>query len=169
MSSYQIQKSIFIIGNPSIRVQERYYQEFFNQKNTLESRSERLVFKFDYQRFLYAFVLGIKQNAKTPLKGHTEVSFKWEVIEHKKDLADKILGLCILNEYEGEPKKLKDDYLNSLETDDKDNTLAQNLRLAIEEYANTGFGILFDKKMANPAYMDDASLICLDIIQSGIN
>lgn len=50
-------------------IEDEYYKKFCNQLENegTDARSRRTVFKTDWQRFLWAFILGIYVGDKTPL------------------------------------------------------------------------------------------------------
>ena len=59
--------NIIDLGSLSINVTKENYDLFFNQQAKQETKKNRAVFKTDYQRFIWAFVLGIK-TGKSPKK-----------------------------------------------------------------------------------------------------
>lgn len=146
----------------SIYVSEDAYLAFMNQKKSAEGRSGRAVFKFDYQRFAWAFVLGISEGKRKKIDGKKISPFKWQVIP--EDMKSMIIALTLQEVYISKPGNLKSD-LNSM-SEDNFNSM---LRTAIEEYANEGFNILQHKELDEPGYIENFDLVVQDILEDFIN
>lgn len=146
----------------SIRIGKEYYDFFFNQQ-LKGGKSERILFKMDYQRFLWAFILGIKSEKRVPLSSRTESSFKWEIIQRRPNISQLMIGLVIQEMYKENPEKLREDFENAENTDD---SFSDKLRIAVEEYANEGFEILMQKSLLNPGYIEDVQSIVNDILDT---
>ena len=144
------------LGNLPINVSEDAYQAFMNQKESGEGKASRAVFKFDYQRFAWAFVLGISAGKRKEIEGKKESSFKWTVFP--EDMKTMIIALALQEIYKDDPNDFKVDI----------NTLGENfnlkIRTAIEEYANAGFHILQHKKLNDPGYIEDFEAVIKDIM-----
>lgn len=165
METFQIKKSL-ISGNPSIRICEDYYQNFFNQQKKQTKRKERLVFANDYQIYLWAFLLGYESKVRTPLEGKTNYAFKWDIIEKRFNLSRKIIGLLVLFLYENDPSRIKSDYQEIKNENTNESKLSQELRIAFEEFANTGFDIIAQKEFSEPGYIHNGLAITQDILGS---
>lgn len=150
------------LGNLPIYVSEDAYLEFMNQKKSGDGRSGRAVFKYDYQRFAWAFVLGINEGKRKKIDGKKYSPFKWQVIP--EDMKSMIIALTLQEVYKAKPEKLKTD-LNSM-SEESFNT---SLRTAIEEYANEGFTILQHKELDDPGYIEDFEAVVTDILEDFIN
>lgn len=143
-----------------IRIAKEYYDFFFNQQ-LKGGKSERVLFKHDYQRFLWAFILGVKSEKRLPLSSHTESPFKWEIIQRRPNISQLMIGLVIQEMYKDCPEKLRENFENAENTDD---SFSDELRTAVEEYANQGFEILKQKSFLNPGYIEDVQSIVADIL-----
>lgn len=150
------------LGNLSINVSEDAYLAFMNQKNSADGRASRAVFKFDYQRFAWAFVLGISDGKRKEIVGKKISSFKWNTIPD--EMKTLLIALTIQEMYKDKPDGLKRD-LNNL-SEEKFNT---QLRTAIEEYANAGFTIMQHKDLDDPGYIDNFESVVQDILEDFIN
>lgn len=150
------------LGNLSINVSEDAYLAFMNQKSNADGRSSRAVFKFDYQRFAWAFVLGISEGKRKEINGKKVSSFKWNTVPD--DMKTMFIALTIQELYKDKPDGLKRD-LNNL-TEEKFNG---QLRTAIEEYANAGFNIMQHKDLEDPGYIDNFESVVTDILADFIN
>ena len=145
------------LGNPPINVSEDNYKIFFNQQAKQETTKNRVVFKTDYQRFIWAFVLGIRNGERLPLVGKKASSFKWQVIP--QDSRTMILGLTIQELYKDNPTAIKEDIEKS-----EGNSFNDSIRHAIEEYANAGFVEIRKKQITNPAYIENFDDVIEDIL-----
>ena len=150
------------LGNLSINVSEDAYNAFMNQKSSADGRASRAVFKFDYQRFAWAFVLGISKGKRKELSKKKCSSFKWTTIPD--EMKTLIIALTIQEMYKDKPAGLKID-LNNL----SEEKLNAQLRTAIEEYANEGFIILQHKNFDDPGYIDNFESVVQDILGDFVN
>ena len=149
-----------------MRMEQQYYDYFCNQKarsGEIDKKSNRTLFKHDYQRYLWAFILGIKKGVRKPLSGKTAGSFKWEIIQRRNNVAQLMVGLVIQEKYKDNVDKLREDFEKCSE---EGTSFSDALRLAIEEYANTGFDILMQKSLMNPGYIEDINIIVEDILKT---
>jgi len=144
-----------LIGNVSINVQEDLYQLFFDQQAKNVKKSEKPVFVYDYQTFLWAFIEGIQAGICTPLEGKKKSPFKWEVIDRRQHISKKMFALVLVALYQDSPDAMKEDYFNE--------TLSEKLRIAIEEFANTGLQIMRKKQMENASFYIDGENLVRDI------
>ena len=147
------------LGNLPINVAKENYDLFFNQQAKQETKSNRAVFKTDYQRFIWAFVLGIKVGKRTRIEGKKENSFKWGNIP--ADAKSIIMGLTLQELYSSSPDQLT----NDLETKGSEG-LSEQIRQAIEEYANTGFIEIRKKTIYNEYYIEDFEAVIEDILKN---
>lgn len=146
------------LGNLSVYVSEEAYLAFMNQKKT-DGRAERAVFKYDYQRFAWAFILGINSGKKRKVEGKKYSAFKWGTIPEETKYM--MIALVLQEMYASKPSSLKSD-LNSM-SEDNFNAM---LRTAIEEYANEGFTILIHQKLVeDPGYIDSFDSVVDDILE----
>lgn len=145
-----------------IRIERDHYNFFFNQQ-IKGGKSERILFKMDYQRFLWAFILGIKSGERLPLTASTESPFKWEIIQRRTNMAQLMIGLVIQEKYKDNPERLREDFENAETTE---TSFSDELRIAVEEYANKGFQILFQKSLLNQGYIEDVESIVHDILDT---
>lgn len=150
------------LGNLSLNVSEDAYLAFMNQKKKADGRSVRAVFKFDYQRFAWAFILGISEGKRKEIVGKKVSPFKWNILPD--EMKTMFIALTIQELYKDKPDGLKRD-LNTL-TEDKFNA---QLRTTIEEYANYGFSLMQHKDLDEPGYIDNFELVVRDILEDFIN
>ena len=143
----------------SIRINKEHYDFFFN-KQSKGGKNERVLFKDDYQRFLWAFILGVKSEKRLPLSSRTESSFKWEIIQRRPNISQLMIGLVIQEMYKNCPEKLRENFENT------DDSFSDELRTAVEEYANRGFEIMKQKSFLNPGYIEDVQSIVEDILNT---
>lgn len=146
------------LGNLPINVSVDNYNKYFNQQEKQESKTNRVVFQYDYQRFIWAFVLGIKKGIRTPLD-KKKSSFKWQVIP--SDSRSLLMGLVLQELYKDNPDQIKVDLKNAT-----DNSFNDQIRQAIEEYANTGFDEITVKTIYNPTYIEDFEAVVEDILDN---
>jgi len=147
------------LGNVPIFVTREHYELFFNQQAKQETKSNRAVFKTDYQRFIWAFVLGLKAGKRIELDKQKESSFKWQYIP--ADSRSLLMGLTIQELYKDSPEALKQD----LEVKGSEG-LSLAIRKAIEEYANAGFYEIRKKTIYNEFYIEDFEAIVEDILKN---
>lgn len=145
-----------------IRIEKKHYDFFFNQQ-LKGGKSERVLFKMDYQRFLWAFILGIKSGERLPLSSPTESAFKWEIIQRRNNMSQLMVGLVIQEKYKDNPEQLREDFENA---ESSETSFSDELRVAVEEYANKGFEILTQKSILDPGYIENVQSVVNDILDS---
>lgn len=145
------------LGSLPINVTEEVYLKFFNQKASGESRTNRAVFVNDFQRFAWAFVLGINEGKRRELGKGKRSSFKWSNIPN--DMKPMMIALTLQELYKNKSSSLKND-LNNM-SEDNFNIMLRN---AIEEYANEGFYIIQVKQLSDSEYIESFDLIVNDIL-----
>ena len=90
---------------------DEWYNKFCNQVERDDKRSERVVFSTDWQRFLWAFILGIFVGKRTPIQNKTKnPPFGAEVFKNRGKILKLMIGLALQEMYKREPQKLKADY-----------------------------------------------------------
>ena len=72
-----------------------------------------------------------------------------------------MIGLTLQELYKDNPEKLKEDFESATE---KNENLGKTIRLAIEEYANTGFSILDRRSREKPGYIENIEYVVEDIL-----
>lgn len=163
------QDIIYIPETTKIRIEEKYYLKFCNQTEKNERRSDRAVFTTDWQRFLWAFILGLNAGQRTPfLKGEkTFTPFGFDVFKNQNKILNLIIALCLQEMYKDNPSKLKDDFEKlSTEVDarGKQGNLGASVKLAMEEYANAGFAIISYQTENIPGYIENMDEIVRHIL-----
>lgn len=163
------QDIIYIPETTKIRIKEKFYLKFCNQTEKDEKRSDRVVFKTDWQRFLWAFILGLNAGQRTPfLKGEkTFTPFGFDVFKNQNKILNLIIALCLQEMYKDNPSKLKDDFeklSTELDAHGKQTNLGSYVRIAMEEYANTGFAIMSLKSDMIPGYIENIEEIVRHIL-----
>ena len=139
-----------------------WYKKFCNQVEKEETRGSRAVFSFDWQRFLWAFILGIYVEKRTPLQNKTKnPPFGTEVFKNRNKILKIMIGLTIQETYKDQPDKLKSDFE---EVSQKGENLGKQIRIAIEEYANTGFAIMDNRTRELPGYIENIEYVVEDIL-----
>lgn len=143
-------------------IEDVYYKKFLNQVEKGENRSSRAVFAFDWQRFLWAFILGIYVGKRTPLESKTKTPpFGTEVFKNRSKILRLMIGLTLQEKYGDNPDQLKKDFEA---VSQKGENLGKEIRTEIEEYANTGFSILDRRSKEKPGYIEDIELVVQDIL-----
>ena len=85
---------IYIPETTKIRIREDFYLKFCNQSGKGENRSEREVFTTDWQRFLWAFILGIFVGQRTPIQNKTKnPPFGTEVFKNRNKILKLMIGI----------------------------------------------------------------------------
>jgi hypothetical protein len=156
-------EAISISETTKIRISEEYYLRFCNQTEKNENRAERAVFETDWKRFMWAFVLGINAEKRTPIKKgeKTYSPFGFDVFKNHYKMFQLVIALCLQEMYKDDPSKLKKDYEKA--SQNKEN-LGTNIRIAMEEYANTGFALMRYKADTIPGYIENIDEIVRDIL-----
>lgn len=154
---------IYIPESTKIHIREEFYLKFCNQVQKGENRSEREVFSTDWQRFLWAFILGIKEGKRTPFKKgeKTYTPFGFDVFKNKQKMLRLIIGLTLQELYKDNTNKLKEDF-ETAETEGRN--FGTDIKLAMEEFANTGFAKMIYKTATIPGYIESMEEIVADIL-----
>ncbi len=148
----------------NIRIAADYYNTFMAQQAKGENKKDaRDVFIYDYQRFIWAFILGIKSGQRKPLVGKTEAAFKWQQINNRTEISRLIIGLCLQEKYGNSPKLLKEDFVKHSKGE---YNLGDEIRVMVEEYANKGFEIIMNKTALNLSYIEDFESVVKDILDN---
>ncbi|MBD5447345.1 MAG: hypothetical protein HDR32_06310 [Treponema sp.] len=166
------QNPISVPETTKIRIADEYYKRFMNQTATGETESNvanaknrepREVFKTDWQRFLWAFILGLNNGERTKLPPSKDcrTPFGFDVFKNHKKMLDVIFALCIQERYKDNPTKLKEDFELA---EKKNENLGTEIRTAMEEYANTGFAIMSYRNNEVPGYIENMEEIVMDIL-----
>ena len=143
-------------------IEDEWYKKFCNQVEKGEKQSERVVFSFDWQRFLWAFILGIQFEKRTPIRTKTKnPPFGMEVFKNKSRIIKLIIGLVLQETYKDNPAQLKQDYE---EAEKNGENLGKKIRTAIEEYANTGFAVIDQRSREQPGYIENIEYVIADIL-----
>ena len=143
-------------------IEDEWYKKFCNQVAKEETRGTRAVFSFDWQRFLWAFILGIYVEKRTPLQNKTKnPPFGTEVFKNRSRILKIMIGLTIQETYKDNPDQLKTDFE---EISSKNENMGKQIRLAIEEYANTGFAIIDQRNREKPGYIENIETVVEDIL-----
>ena len=156
-------KDIIDLGESyKFNIEDEWYKKFCNQVAKEETRGSRAVFSFDWQRFLWAFILGIYVEKRTPLQNKTKnPPFGTEVFKNRSRILKIMIGLTIQETYKDNPDQLKTDFE---EISSKNENMGKQIRLAIEEYANTGFAIIDQRNRERPGYIENIEDVIQDIL-----
>ena len=156
-------EEIIDVGVSKFNIEDVYYQKFCNKYEKEETtKASRNVFQFDWQRFVWAFVLGIYVEKRTPLTNKTKnPPFGKEVFDRRPKILKTMIGLVMQEIYKDNPDKLKEDFEESY---DNGENLGKQLKVAIEEYANTGFNILELRSKDKPGYIENLEYVIEDIL-----
>ncbi len=156
-------KDIIDLGDSyKFNIEDEWYKKFCNQVAKEETRGSRAVFSFDWQRFLWAFILGIYVEKRTPLQNKTKnPPFGTEVFKNRSRILKIMIGLTIQETYKDNPDQLKTDFE---EISSKNENMGKQIRLAIEEYANTGFAIIDQRNREKPGYIENIETVVEDIL-----
>lgn len=143
--------------------EDEWFKKFGNKYEKGETtKDSRAVFQSDWQRFLWAFILGIYVEKRTPLQKKREYPpFGTEVFKNHNKILKLMIGLTLQELYKDNPEKLKEDFESATE---KNENLGKTIRLAIEEYANTGFSILDRRSREKPGYIENIEYVVEDIL-----
>ena len=156
-------KDIIDLGDSyKFNIEDEWYKKFCNQVAKEETRGTRAVFSFDWQRFLWAFILGIYVEKRTPLQNKTKnPPFGTEVFKNRSRILKIMIGLTIQETYKDNPDQLKTDFE---EISSKNENMGKQIRLAIEDYANTGFAIIDQRNREKPGYIENIETVVEDIL-----
>ena len=116
----------------------------------------------NWQRFLWAFILGIYVGKRMPLESKAKnPPFGTEVFKNRSKILRLMIGLTLQENYGDDPDQLKKDFERLSQ---KGENLGKDIRVAIEEYANIGFSILDRRSKEKPGYIEDMELVVQDIL-----
>lgn len=143
-------------------MEEEWYNKFCNQVEKDEKRSERVVFSTDWQRFLWAFILGIFVGKRTTIQNKTKKPpFGTEVFKSRGKILKLMIGLALQEMYKDDPKRLKTDYESASENG---GSLGKDVHICIEEFANTGFAVINQRSIEQPGYIENLEYVVKDIL-----
>lgn len=158
-------EEIIDVGLTKFNIADVWYQKFCNKYEKEETtKASRSVFQFDWQRFVWAFILGISVEKRTPIENKTKnPPFGKEVFDRRQKILKTMIGLTMQEMYKNNPDKLKDDF--ELASKNGEN-LGKAIKVAIEEYANTGFSILERRGIEKPGYIENIEYVVEDILSN---
>ena len=87
--------------------------------------------------------------------------FGKEVFDKRQNILKTMIGLTLQELYKDNPDQLKTDIEQASE---KGENLGRKIKLAIEEYANTGFSILDHRSKEKPGYIENIEYVIEDIL-----
>ncbi len=156
-------EEIIDIGTSKFNIDDEWYNKFCNKYEKDETtKNSRAVFRFDWQRFLWAFILGISAEKRTPLTQKTKnPPFGKEVFNGCSKILKTMIALTLQELYKDNPDDLKKDF--EVATENGEN-LGRKIKVAIEEYANTGFSILDRRGREMPGYIENLEYVVEDIL-----
>lgn len=156
-------EEIIDVGTSKFNIEEMWFKKFCNKYEKEETtKNSRSVFQYDWQRFLWAFILGISVGQKTPLGEKTKnPPFGKEVFDKRQNILKTMIALTLQELYKDNPDQLKTDFEQASE---KGENLGRKIKLAIEEYANTGFSILDRRSKEKPGYIENIEYVIEDIL-----
>lgn len=155
-------EAIDLGDSTKFNMDDEWYNKFCNQVVKGEKQSERVVFSFDWQRFLWAFILGIFVGQRTPIQNKTKnPPFGTEVFKNRNKILKLMIGLTLQEMYKDCPQNLKKDFEDASE---KGENLGKNIRVCIEEFANTGFAIMAQRSREQPGYIENLEYVIADIL-----
>ncbi len=156
-------EEIIDIGTSKFNIDDEWYNKFCNKYEKDETtKNSRAVFRFDWQRFLWAFILGISAEKRTPLTQKTKnPPFGKEVFNGCSKILKTMIALTLQELYKDNPDDLKKDF--EVATENGEN-LGRKIKVAIEEYANTGFSILDRRGREKPGYIENLEYVVEDIL-----
>lgn len=154
---------IIDIGSTKFNIEDEWYNKFCKKYEKDETtKNSRAVFQFDWQRFLWAFILGITVEKRTPLQNKTKnPPFGKEVFNNKQKILKTMIALTLEEIYKDNPDQLKADFEKASENNEN---LGKKIKVAIEEYANTGFSILDRRGKEKPGYIENLEYVVEDIL-----
>jgi hypothetical protein len=138
------------------RVQQDHYERFFNQQLKGVPRRDQPIFQFDYQTFLWGFLVGISSGKPEPLSGSTKTFAKWSTWARQPHLVNRMIALVLGYLFRETPEGIQEDY--------KNNELGPKVRETIEGFANAGFGVMTHQKVIQPDYFNDGSNLSRQIL-----
>jgi len=143
--------------------EDEWYKKFGNQvANAINRTTDRDVFKTDWQRFVWAFILGIFVEKRTTLQNKTKnPPFGIEVFKNRSKILKLMIGLTLQELYGKNTDQLKKDFEEATE---RNENIGKQIRIAIEEYANTGFAIINQRGRESPDYIENIEYVVKDIL-----
>lgn len=156
-------KDIIDLGESTkFNIEDEYYKKFCNQVAKGETKGSRAVFSYDWQRFLWAFILGVYVEKRTPIGQKTKTPpFGTEVFKNRNRILKLMIGLTLQEIYKDNPDGLKTDFEKASK---KGENLGKQIMIAIEEFANTGFSILDRRGKERPGYIENIEDVVQDIM-----
>lgn len=156
-------KDVIDLGDSTkFNIEDEWYKKFCNQVEKGEKQAERAVFKYDWQRFLWAFILGLFVGKRTPIQEKTKnPPFGTEVFKNRSKTLKLMIGLSLQEMYKTNPDNLKKDFETATQNNEN---LGKSIKLAIEEYANTGFSIIDTRNRSKPGYIENLEDVIQDIL-----
>lgn len=156
-------EEIIDIGTSKFNIDDEWYNKFCNKYEKDETtKNSRAVFQFDWQRFLWAFILGISVEKRTKLTDKTKnPPFGKEVFNGRGKILKTMIALTLQELYKDNPDELKKDFEVAAETGEN---LGRKIKTAIEEYANTGFSIIDRRGKEKPGYIENIEYVVEDIL-----
>lgn len=156
-------EEIIDIGTSKFNIDEDWYNKFCDKyAKGQTTKNSRNVFQFDWQRFLWAFILGLFVEKRTPLAQKTKnPPFGKEVFNGRPKILTTMIALTLQELYKENPDDLKKDFEIASENGEN---LGRKIKVAIEEYANTGFSILNDRGKEKLGYIESLEYVVEDIL-----
>lgn len=156
-------EEIIDVGTTKFNIEEEWYKKFCNKYEKEEiKKSSRAVFQYDWQRFLWAFILGISVEKRTKLTDKTKnPPFGKEVFNGRGKILSTMIALTLQELYKNNPDKLKSDFEKASENNEN---FGRSIKTAIEEYANTGFSIIDRRGKEKPGYIENIEYVVDDIL-----
>lgn len=156
-------EKIIDVGSSKFNIEENWYNQFCNKYEKEETtKSSRTVFQYDWQRFLWAFILGIFVKKRTKLTNKTKTPpFGKEIFNGREKVLNTMIALTLQELYGEKPDELKADFEKASE---KQENLGKTIKIAIEEYANTGFSIISQRGQERPGYIESIEDVVVDIL-----
>lgn len=158
-------EEIIDFRSTKFNIEEEWYNKFCNKYEKDETKkSSRAVFQYDWQRFLWAFILGISVEKRTQLVNKTKnPPFEKEVFNGRGKILDTMIALTLQELYKDDPDRLKADFEKASENNEN---FGRSIKTAIEEYANTGFSIIDRRGKEKPGYIENIEYVVEDILSS---
>lgn len=155
-------EEIIDIGTSKFNIDDEWYNKFCNKYEKDETtKNSRAVFQFDWQRFLWAFILGISVEKRTALIQKTKnPPFGKEVFNGRGKILSTMIALTLQELYKDNPDRLKSDFEKASENNEN---FGRVIKTAIEEYANTGFSIIDRRGKEKPGYIENIEYVVDDI------
>lgn len=158
---------IIDLGSSKFNIEDEWYHKFCNKYEKDEtSKSSRAVFRYDWQRFVWAFILGISWGKRTKLSQKTKSPpFGKEVFNGRTKILNTMIALTFQEMYKDNPDGLKADFEKVSE---EGKNLGEKVKVAIEEFANTGFSLIDNRGKDKPGYIENIEYVVEDILSDKI-